>query len=46
MKLKQYILNNKGRFTFPQPPDFVGTSFLKQILIELISDKDLLKSQV
>ena len=45
MKLKQYILNNKGRFTFPQPPDFVGTSFLKQILIELISDKDLLKSQ-
>jgi len=45
MKLKQYVLNNKGRFTFPQPPDFVGTSFLKQILIELISDKDLLKSQ-
>ena len=45
MKLKQYILNNKGRFTFPQPPDFVGTSFLKQILIELISDRDLLKSQ-
>ena len=28
--LKKYILNNKGRFTFPQPPDFVGTSFLKQ----------------
>ena len=45
MKLKQYILNNKGRFTFPQPPDFVGTSFLKQILIEVISDKNLLKSE-
>ena len=31
-ELKKYIINNKGRITFPQPPDFVGTSFLKQIL--------------
>ncbi|MDC0093022.1 ABC transporter substrate-binding protein [Alphaproteobacteria bacterium] len=43
LKLKKYILKNKGRFTFPQPPDFVGTSFLKQILIELIADKNVLK---
>ena len=43
--LKKYILKNKGRFTFPQPPDFVGTSFLKQILIEVISNKDLLQSE-
>ena len=43
LELKNYIIKNKGRFTFPQPPDFVGTSFLKQILIELISDKNLLK---
>ncbi|MAK05975.1 MAG: ABC transporter substrate-binding protein, partial [Rhodospirillaceae bacterium] len=35
-ELKDYIIRNKGRFTFPQPPDFTGTSFLKQILIELI----------
>ena len=26
---------NPGQFTFPQPPDFIGMSFLKQILIEL-----------
>ncbi len=45
LELKEYIMKNKGRFTFPQPPDFVGTSFLKQILIELISDKSLLKSK-
>ena len=45
LELKNYIMKNKGRFTFPQPPDFVGTSFLKQILIELISDKMLLKSK-
>ena len=38
-ELKDYIIRNKGRFTFPQPPDFTGTSFLKQILIELIDDK-------
>ncbi len=44
LELKNYIIRNKGRFTFPQPPDFVGTSFLKQILIELISDKNFLKS--
>jgi len=41
--LKQYIIKNKGRFTFPQPPDFIGSSFLKQILIELIPDKNVLK---
>jgi putative thiamine transport system substrate-binding protein len=44
IELKKYIINNKGRFTFPQPPDFVGTSFLKQVLIELIEDKSVLKS--
>jgi putative thiamine transport system substrate-binding protein len=44
LELKNYIIKNKGRFTFPQPPDFVGTSFLKQILIELISDRNFLKS--
>ena len=33
--LKDYLSKNRGRFTYPQPPDFIGTSFLKQILIEL-----------
>lgn len=33
--LADYIAKNPGRFTFPQPPDFIGMSFLKQILIEL-----------
>ena len=45
LSLKKYILNNRGRFTFPQPPDFIGTSFLKQILIELIADKSILKRE-
>ena len=33
--LGAHIIKNPGRFTFPQPPDFVGVSFLKQLLIEL-----------
>ena len=28
-----------GRFTYPAPPDFIGTSFLKQALYELTADK-------
>ncbi|MDA9054634.1 ABC transporter substrate-binding protein [Alphaproteobacteria bacterium] len=33
--LADYIAANPGRFAFPQPPDFIGMSFLKQVLIEL-----------
>ncbi|MCK0140557.1 ABC transporter substrate-binding protein [Aliiroseovarius sp. F47248L] len=29
---------NPGRFTYPQPPDFLGTTFLKQMLVELADD--------
>ena len=34
---------NPGRFTFPQPPDFLGTTFLKQMLIELVDDATVLQ---
>lgn len=27
-----------GRFVFPQPPDFLGSTFLKQALIDLLDD--------
>lgn len=36
--LAAYINSTPGRFTYPQPPDFVGLSFLKQILIETAVD--------
>ncbi len=29
---------NPGRFTYPLPPDFLGSTFLKQALIELVVD--------
>ena len=32
---------NQGRFTFPGPPDFTGTSFLKQIALEVVPDSNI-----
>ncbi|MCR8546744.1 ABC transporter substrate-binding protein [Salipiger sp. P9] len=37
---------NPGRIAFPQPPDFLGSSFLKQALIELTPDRDALSLPV
>lgn len=41
--LQEWIAQNPGRFTFPQPPDFLGTTFLKQMLIELVDDPSVLQ---
>jgi putative thiamine transport system substrate-binding protein len=35
-----------GRFTYPAPPDFIGSTFLKQIVIETTPDPGLLQSPV
>lgn len=37
---------NPGRFTFPQPPDFLGSTFLKQALIDLMDDPSVLQQPV
>ncbi|RYG91423.1 ABC transporter substrate-binding protein [Loktanella sp. IMCC34160] len=37
---------NPGRFTYPQPPDFLGTTFLKQALVDLIDDPAVLAQPV
>ena len=29
--LKQWIITHPGRFTYPQPPDFTGSAFIRQI---------------
>lgn len=34
---------NPGRFTYPQPPDYLGTTFLKQVLIDLTPDPAVLQ---
>ncbi len=35
-----------GRFTYPAPPDFIGTTFLKQVLIETTPEPDFLQGPV
>ena len=34
-ELKNFIIKNPGRFTYPKIPNFHGTTFLKQIMYEL-----------
>ena len=37
---------NPGRFTYPQPPNFIGSTFLKQALTELATDPSKLLKPV
>lgn len=37
---------NPGRFTYPQPPDFLGTTFLKQALVSLTQTPERLAAPV
>lgn len=37
-ELLDWTRANPGRFSYPQPPDFIGSSFLKQVLSEKIAD--------
>ena len=41
--LKDWILVNPGRFTYPQPPDYLGTTFLKQVLYGVMADPSRLQ---
>lgn len=44
--LLAWAKRNRGRFTYPQPPDFLGSTFLKQALVELAPDPTLLMQPV
>ncbi|HSR72324.1 MAG TPA: ABC transporter substrate-binding protein [Kiloniellales bacterium] len=41
-----WVEANPGRFTYPAPPDFIGSTFLKQVLIELTPDRKALQAPV
>jgi putative thiamine transport system substrate-binding protein len=45
-ELVEWAAKNPGRFSYPQPPDFIGSSFLKQVLSETIADKSKLLAPV
>ena len=44
--LLDWVKANPGRFTYPAPPDFIGSTFLKQVLIELAPNPDVLQRPV
>ena len=41
--LLAWLQNHPGRFTYPQPPDYMGSSFLKQVLTEVVDDPAVLQ---
>lgn len=43
--LADWVKANPGRFTYPQPPDFIGSTFLKQILVTFAPDKAALSRE-
>jgi putative thiamine transport system substrate-binding protein len=38
-ELLEWARQNPGRFTYPKPPAFHGTTFLKQVLLEVATDR-------
>lgn len=44
--LAAWAAEKPGRFTYPQPPNFLGGTFLKQALIEFVPDASVLQSPV
>lgn len=41
--LEKWIEANPGRFTYAAPPNFIGTTFLKQVLYGLVDDISVLR---
>jgi putative thiamine transport system substrate-binding protein len=44
--LLEWAKANPGRFSYPAPPDFIGTTFLKHVLLELTGQPDALERPV
>ncbi len=44
--LLEWAKANPGRFSYPQPPDFIGSSFLKQVLSEKVANRSVLLEPV
>ncbi|WP_082130556.1 ABC transporter substrate-binding protein [Kiloniella spongiae] len=45
-ELLTWTKNNSGRFTYPSPPDYLGSTFLKQVLVESVKDPKVLRQEV
>ena len=42
-ELLAWAEENPGRFTYPQPPNFLGSTFLKQVLVDVVEDRAVLQ---
>lgn len=45
-ELMAYAKAHPGRFAYPEPPDALGSTFLKQVLIELTEQREALQAPV
>lgn len=45
-EILEWAKANPGRFSYPQPPDFLGTTFLKQVLVDILPDPSVLSEPV
>lgn len=41
-EILEWAKAHPGRFSYPQPPDFLGTTFLKQVLVDILPDASVL----
>ena len=44
--LRDWIIASPGRFTYPQPPDYMGTTFLKQVAYGTLADPSVMQQPV
>lgn len=44
--LLEYAKANPGKISYPMPPDFIGSTFLKQVLSETVADRGVLLKPV
>lgn len=39
--LKEAIMNNPGKFTYPAPPDFTGSAFIRNIIYDIVGYENI-----
>lgn len=39
--LKEAIINNPGKFTYPAPPDFTGSAFVRNIIYDIVGYENI-----
>jgi putative spermidine/putrescine transport system substrate-binding protein len=39
-ELKEWVIKNPGKFTYSAPPDFTGSAFVRQVLIDITGESE------